>query len=100
MMPPSVRRLILRAIREADIIPRVERGAALAVARETEVAMSKPPATGTERRVLPEDARSRKALHLAETTDLSEGQARELIDKHGIDSPELDKEAQRFKAEG
>ena len=62
--------------------------------------MSKPPETGSERRALPEDAKRRKALKLAETTDLSQGQARELIDKHGIDSPEVEKEAKRFKAEG
>ncbi|WP_187971561.1 hypothetical protein [Aquibium microcysteis] len=62
--------------------------------------MSKPTATGNERRALPEDAKDRKALKLAETTDLSQGQARELIEKHGIDSPELEKEAKRFKAEG
>lgn len=62
--------------------------------------MSKPPETGSERRALPEDAKGRKALKLAETTDLSQGQARELIEKHGLDSPEVEKEAKRFKAEG
>lgn len=62
--------------------------------------MSKTPAPGNENRALPEDAEDRKALQLAETTDLSQGQARELIEKHGLDGPELEKEANRFKAEG
>ncbi|MDN2583408.1 hypothetical protein [Aquibium sp. ELW1220] len=78
----------------------MERGDAPAVLLETEAYMPKSPASGNEPRALPDDAKDRKALKLAETTDLSQGQARELIDKHGIDSPELEKEAKRFKAEG
>jgi hypothetical protein len=51
-------------------------------------------------RKLPRSAEDRKALELAETTDLSEQQARDLIARHGLDSPELAKEARTFKAEG
>ncbi len=59
-----------------------------------------PSAGSADDRELPRSAEDRKALELAETTDLSEQQARELIRKHGIDSPELAKEARTFKAEG
>ncbi len=52
------------------------------------------------KRKLPTDAEDRKALHLAETTDVSVTQAHDLIRKHGLDSPELEKEAKNFKAEG
>ncbi|MFN3548538.1 MAG: hypothetical protein ACK4U0_13695 [Mesorhizobium sp.] len=52
------------------------------------------------KRKLPTDAEDRKALHLAETTDISVAQAHELIRRHGIDSPEVEKEARNFKAEG
>lgn len=57
-------------------------------------------AVGGEKRELPASAEDRKALHLAETTDVSEKQAKELIRKHGKDSPEVEKEARNFKAEG
>jgi hypothetical protein len=39
-----------------------------------------------------------QALKLAETTDVSPKQARELIEKHGFEKAE--KEARKFKAEG
>ena len=52
------------------------------------------------KRKLPADAEDRQALHLAETTDVSVGQARELIRKHGKDSAKVEKEAKNFKAEG
>jgi hypothetical protein len=41
-----------------------------------------------------------KALHLAETTDLSPQQAKELLYKHGGDMKKAQKEAENFKAEG
>lgn len=44
--------------------------------------------------------RDRKALSLAEKTDLSPKQAKDLMDKHGKDSPKVEKEARNFKAEG
>lgn len=37
--------------------------------------------------------------HLAETTDLSPNQARELLRKHGNDWRRLEEEAKSFKAE-
>ena len=37
--------------------------------------------------------------HLAETTDLSPNQARELLRRHGNDWRKLDEEAKAFKAE-
>ena len=37
--------------------------------------------------------------HLAETTDLSPNQARELLRRHGNDWPKLMDEAKKFKAE-
>jgi hypothetical protein len=40
----------------------------------------------------------KEALHLAETTDVSPGQAKELAKKHGKENAE--KEAKNFKAEG
>ena len=42
----------------------------------------------------------KKAMRLAETTDLSPKQARDLMKKHGKDSPKVDKAAKNFKAEG
>jgi len=51
-------------------------------------------------RDLPTYAEDRKALHLAETTDVSVGQAHDLIRKHGKDSPKVEAEAKNFKAEG
>lgn len=42
----------------------------------------------------------KKALELAEKTDVSPRQAKELIAKHGQDSPDVEKEARNFKAEG
>jgi hypothetical protein len=41
-----------------------------------------------------------KALRLAETTDVSPNQAKELMRKHGKDSAKVEKEAKNFKAEG
>jgi hypothetical protein len=38
--------------------------------------------------------------HLAETTDLSPNQARELLRRHGNDWPKLKEAAKIFKAEG
>ncbi|MER8957607.1 MULTISPECIES: hypothetical protein [unclassified Mesorhizobium] len=46
------------------------------------------------------DADEKKALHLAETTDVSPKQAKDLMRKHGKDSPKVEKEAKNFKAEG
>jgi hypothetical protein len=40
----------------------------------------------------------KEALHIAETTDVSPGQAKELAKKHGKENAE--KEAKNFKAEG
>ncbi|PDQ23022.1 hypothetical protein CN311_00775 [Mesorhizobium sanjuanii] len=40
------------------------------------------------------------ALHLAETTDVSPRQARELLQKHDGDRKKAAKEAKNFKAEG
>lgn len=40
-----------------------------------------------------------KAMRLAETTDLSPLQARELMRRHGKDSPKVATEAKNFKAE-
>lgn len=39
------------------------------------------------------------AMRLAETTDVSPRQAKELIQKHGKASPKVEKEARNFKAE-
>ena len=41
-----------------------------------------------------------KALRLAETTDLSPQQAKDLIRKHGGDMKKVQREAENFKAEG
>lgn len=62
--------------------------------------MAENPNSHDAKRKLPTDAEDRKALRLAETTDISVAQAHELIRKHGIDSPEVEKEAKNFKAEG
>jgi hypothetical protein len=40
----------------------------------------------------------KEAMHIAETTDVSPGQAKELAEKHGKENAE--KEAKNFKAEG
>ena len=40
----------------------------------------------------------KEAMHIAETTDVSPGQAKELAEKHGKDKAR--KEAANFKAEG
>jgi len=42
----------------------------------------------------------KKALRLAEKTDVSPKQAKDLMRKHGKDSKEVDKKAKNFKAEG
>jgi hypothetical protein len=42
----------------------------------------------------------RKAMRLAETTDVSPKQAKDLMNKHGTDSRKVDKAAKNFKAEG
>lgn len=41
-----------------------------------------------------------EALSLAETTDVSPNQAKDLMRKHGKNSPKVEKEAKNFKAEG
>lgn len=46
------------------------------------------------------ESKDKKALRLAETTDVSPKQAKDLMQKHGKDSPKVDKEARNFKAEG
>ncbi|MER8819813.1 hypothetical protein NKH70_08280 [Mesorhizobium sp. M0991] len=46
------------------------------------------------------DADEKEALRLAETTDVSPKQAKDLMRKHGKDSPKVEKEAKNFKAEG
>lgn len=61
--------------------------------------MKKQPKSRDERRDKPDD-RDRKALRLAEATEVSPRQARDLMRKHGKDSPKVDKEARNFKAEG
>ena len=53
-----------------------------------------------ETRKLPGSEVEREALRLAETTDVSQNQAKELIRKHGKNSAEAEKEARNFKAEG
>jgi hypothetical protein len=42
----------------------------------------------------------RKAMRLAETTDVSPKQAKDLMKKHGQDSEKVEKAAKNFKAEG
>jgi hypothetical protein len=44
-------------------------------------------------------ARELEVMHLAETTDLSPNQARELLEKYGNDWERIRKEAANFKAE-
>ena len=51
-------------------------------------------------RKLPDSEEEREALRLAETTDVSQNQAKELLRKHGGNSAEAEKEARNFKAEG
>ncbi|WP_214471178.1 hypothetical protein [Mesorhizobium sp. dw_380] len=46
------------------------------------------------------ESKDKKAQRLAETTDVSPRQAKELMKKHGKDSPKVEKEAKNFKAEG
>jgi hypothetical protein len=46
------------------------------------------------------ESKDEKALRLAETTDVSPKQAKELMRKHGKNSPKVEKEARNFKAEG
>ena len=48
----------------------------------------------------PASDKERKALRLAETTDLSPKQAKDLMEKHGKHSAKVEKEARNFKAEG
>jgi hypothetical protein len=47
-----------------------------------------------------EETTDKKAMRLAETTDISPKQARDLMKKHGKDSPKVDQAAKNFKAEG
>ncbi|WP_292237009.1 hypothetical protein [Mesorhizobium sp.] len=42
----------------------------------------------------------KEALRLAETTDVSPNQAKDLMRKHGKGSAKVEKEAKNFKAEG
>jgi hypothetical protein len=44
--------------------------------------------------------RELEVQHLAETTDLSPNQARELLKRHGNDWEKIRDEAKTFKAEG
>ncbi len=44
--------------------------------------------------------RELEVQHLAETTDLSPNQARELLRRHGNDFAKIREEAENFKAEG
>ncbi|WP_442582536.1 hypothetical protein ACSBOB_11565 [Mesorhizobium sp. ASY16-5R] len=53
-----------------------------------------------EKRSLAPKNEEAKALHLAETTDLSPQQAKELLHKHGGDMKKAKREAENFKAEG
>ncbi|TIS53728.1 hypothetical protein [Mesorhizobium sp.] len=46
------------------------------------------------------ESEEKKALRLAETTDVSPKQAKDLMREHGKDSPEVEKKARNFKAEG
>ncbi len=46
------------------------------------------------------ETEDQKALRLAETTDVSPKQAKDLMRKHGKDSEKVDREAKNFKAEG
>lgn len=46
------------------------------------------------------ESKDKKALRLAETTDVSPKQAKDLMQKHGKDSSKVEKEAKNFKAEG
>ncbi|MBZ9699612.1 MULTISPECIES: hypothetical protein [unclassified Mesorhizobium] len=50
-------------------------------------------------KIRPQDE-DREAVHLAETTDVSPKQAKDLIRKHDNDRKEVKKEAKNFKAEG
>ncbi|MGX9181480.1 hypothetical protein [Mesorhizobium sp. BHbdii] len=54
-------------------------------------------ATADRKKRQPDDE---EALRLAETTDVSPNQAKDLIRKHGKNSPKVEKEAKNFKAEG
>ena len=46
------------------------------------------------------EGEDKKAQHLAETTDVSPQQAKDLMREHGKDSPKVEKDAKNFKAEG
>ena len=50
--------------------------------------------------VMKSKSEDRKALELAETTDVSPKQAKDLMHKHGKDSKKVEEEAKNFKAEG
>jgi hypothetical protein len=67
---------------------------------ETKAAMTKDRTSEDKERKLPSDEVERKALHLAETTDVSVRQAREMILEHGKDNPKVEQDAKNFKAEG
>jgi hypothetical protein len=45
------------------------------------------------------DGRELEVQHLAETTDLSPKQARDLLEKYGNDFERIRKEAENYKAE-
>lgn len=47
----------------------------------------------------PSPTDDKKALRLAETTDLSPNQAKALLEKHGGDARKAAREAENFKAE-
>lgn len=46
------------------------------------------------------ESANKKAMRLAETTDVSPKQAKDLMRTHGKDSPRVEKAAKNFKAEG
>ena len=54
--------------------------------------------TRSRKRTKPQSLES-EVQHLAETTDLSPNQARELIRKHGDDPDKLREQAKNYKAE-
>lgn len=54
----------------------------------------------TDKTKKPTETVEKKAMRLAETTDISPKQAKDLMEKHGKDSPEVEKEAKNTKAEG
>ena len=52
------------------------------------------------KRTRPTKGEEFEVKHLAETTDLSPNQARDLLRKHGNDWRKIEEEAKNYKAEG